>query len=361
MFNATNTSTNTTGQQIQRSFPEPFGSLVFRMTLIVCTLLIAFLGNLVVIRAVYRVPGRRPLAYLLILNLAVGELLNVVFLPFLFYYEQTLDWIFGEFLCKIINPLQIMCLTNVTVTLAAIAVYRWRVFTVPYKRTVSPLKTKLMIGSFWLVGVTLAVPLLWLRDLTPRGDGRMRCSWKTYDYRGPYAIVHNIVCYVIPFVVMATAYTMVGLRLRRHIVVTKRRETIDRNNSLPTSQIEINMLTVNANGKQSPFPTPPFDRRHRESTQLARAYAENKGIVEMEHDLIRMMYIIVFSFIVCYIPYQLFFILHHVGIWKKPVPIFVAAGYFQWLIVLPSALHPLIYGTKSKFFAKAFSSLFFCK
>ena len=361
--NTSNISSNNYGKPVPNMnyIPEPKVSHVVRTILIVCVLLATFLGNLIVIRAVYRVQGRKPLAYTLVLNLAVGELLNVLTLPFFLYYEQTLDWVFGEFLCKIVNPLQVMCLTNVTVTLAAIAVYRWRVLTAPYKRILSPLKTKLLIGSLWSVGAALALPLLWLRDLTPRGDGRMRCSWKSYDYRGVFTIIHEFVCYVAPFVIIVAAYTLVGLRLRQHIVVTKRINTYNGRNSLPTSHLEINMINVNSNSKQPPSPTPPSDRNHRESTQLAQACAESKSRVEMEHNLIRMMYIIVFSFIVCYIPYQLFFILNHLSIWQRWRYGRIIAGYFIGLAILPGALHPLIYGTKSKFFAKAFSSLIACK
>ena len=332
--------------RLNSSYEEPRGSFVLRMLLLTLVLLVAVFGNIVVIRAVYKFSfGHKPLTYTLVLNLAVGELLNVILMPFILVYEQTMDWIFGEFLCKIINPLQIMCLTNVTVTLAAIAVYRWRVFTSPKTRTVSPLKTKLLIGSFWLVGVTLAVPLLWLRDLTPRGDGRMRCSsWKTYDYRGVYAIVHNVVSYYVPFVLIFAAYARVGLSLQKHVNSTK----LD---SYHHSQLP--QAPTTPTGPSSPQPC-----GYRESIQLTEAKTKPK-----EQGIIRMMYIIVFSFVICYIPYQLYFILNHVGIWKKWKFGIIAAGYFQWLMLLPSALHPIIYGTKSKIFAIDFSSLIFnlCK
>ena len=336
---------------------EPLSSYVVRVILIVCVLVAAFLGNLIVIRAICQVPGRKPLAYTLVLNLAVGELLNVLTLPFFLYYEQTLDWVFGKFLCIVITPLQVMCLTNITVTLAAIAVYRWIMFTAPYKRILSPLKTKLLIGSFWFVGATLAVPLLLMRDLTPRSDGRMRCGWKSHQHRGRYTIAHELLCYIIPFVIVVAAYAKVGLKLQKHIVVNKRNQKKYNESSCPTVVLEIPLSAVDLQGKT------PKESRHRESLMYQRACAASKNMVEMEHDLIRMMYIIVFSFIVCYIPYQLFFVLGHdsIRVWHRWRYATIVAGYFMWLTLLPSALHPLIYGTKSKFFAKAFSSLVACR
>ena len=340
---------------------ESLSSYVVRVILIVCVLVAAFLGNLIVIRAICQYPGRKPLAYILVLNLAVGEVLNVLTLAFFLFYEQTVDWVFGEFLCIIITPLQVMCLTNVTVTLAAIAVYRWRVLTVPYKRILSPLKTKLLIGSFWFVGATLAVPLLWMRDLKRKSDGRMRCSWKSDQQRGRYTIAHQIVCYVIPFVIVVAAYTKVGLKLQKHIVANKRNQKKHSEPSCPTVVLEIPLSVVHIRGNATP--RTPNESRHRESLMYQRAYAAGKNMVEMEHDLIRMMYIIVFSFIVCYIPYQLFFILGHgsIRVWHRWRHARIVAGYFMWLTLLPSSLHPLIYGTKSKFFAKAFSSLVACR
>ena len=130
---ANGSSTNDTSCNF---FLEPRVSIYIRLAVTALILFVALVGNLMVLRAVCRLHGRIPLIYQLVANLAAGELGQVILAPFLLYYEETWllnGWPFGEFLCKVINPLHNVFLTNVTLSMAAIAVYRCLILYFPPK------------------------------------------------------------------------------------------------------------------------------------------------------------------------------------------------------------------------------------
>ena len=78
-----------------------------------------------------------------------------------------------------------------------------------------------------------------------------------------------------------------------------------------------------------------------------------------EKDLLKMIFMLIIIYVVCYFPYQA----HYV--WERVCNITVRQfryhqlfmDYNFILICVPIALHPLCYGTMKSFFAKAFSKI----
>ena len=356
---------------------EPFTSIAIRLTIQALVVLAAVVGNAIVIRAVRRIYGRKPLGYTLVLNLAVGELGQVLLYPFMLYYEETWDWQFGNFLCKVINPLIIVCLTNITLTLAALAVYRWRMIADPCStRLLSPLQTDFVIGAFWFTGVLIAIPSAVKRKTyTESFDSTLtgcREHWDSVSSHFIYLCVLLTVVYLVPILLMVVSYAMVGCKLRKHMVDTRRKSRQERRSgSMITCQTEMeskDMLDNLPLYKINVDATGGFRQENASSTKNGTATFDAKenaqrqaGIVEMEQDLLKMIYLIVFSFIICYIPYQFFFLLNLLGRWRHWAYGGIASSYFILLITFPSALHPIIYGTKSHFCAMAFSWLVRCR
>jgi hypothetical protein len=91
--------------------------------------------------------------------------------------------------------------------------------------------------------------------------------------------------------------------------------------------------------------------------------ANTNLLIKFEQDLLKMIYVIVLVFVFCYFPYQVFFLLEYFGVvaysnWQY---FHITRRYIFLITCLPSALHPLCYGTMSKFYAKAFRNIVLCK
>ena len=324
---------------------EPEVSMYFRLVITTLILVVAFLGNIVVLRAICRLPSQKPFIYLLVGNLAAGELGQVILQPFLLFYEETWrshGWPFGKFMCKVINPLQNVFSANITITLGAIAVYRCLMMYSPPRSKLSPLKAKSLLASFWCVGLAFAIPESAKREFIPcPADPTIEnCCGPNWDKTSVriYHLLWMIVLLCIPMVTMIVAYALVAIKIRRHITITKMQ-----------SQEEMQLQSYEAtNNSEEP---------KRSQTRSAR-----DEVAELENNLLKMMYIIVVSFVICYLPYPILFALFHYGVLNCWRFTWIFEMYsFTMLSNLPSALHPLFYGTKSKFFARAFSRLLSCK
>ena len=106
---------------------------------------------------------------------------------------------------------------------------------------------------------------------------------------------------------------------------------------------------------------PGLKMRRFRSSRHYRAKREDG--IELENNLVKMMYVIVLSFVVYYIPYPILLVLFTYSrileCWKYVGII----GMYSLFVLqnLPYALHPLCYATKSKFFSRAFHGLLLCK
>ena len=88
--------------------------------------------------------------------------------------------------------------------------------------------------------------------------------------------------------------------------------------------------------------------------------------VRLENDLLRMVYMIIVIFAVCYLPSQVDFLLFWFGVYTRYEKIITPYRLIIYhcvtlLKVLPGALHPVCYGTMSAFYARAFSRLRLCR
>ena len=82
-----------------------------------------------------------------------------------------------------------------------------------------------------------------------------------------------------------------------------------------------------------------------------------------EKDLLKMIFMLIIIYVVCYFPYQAHYVWERVrnitAYQFRYHQLFIDYNFI--LICLPSALHPLCYGTMNSFFAKAFSKIILCR
>jgi len=104
------------------------------------------------------------------------------------------------------------------------------------------------------------------------------------------------------------------------------------------------------------------DKPDSQETNNGTPPSSNKTF-ELENDVLRMVFVIVLIFVVCYIPFQVQFLLHEFKVetflvWQHR---FTFTRFVFILTCLPSALHPVCYGMMSKFYHKAFIRMVACR
>ena len=341
--------TNQSTEPIEASgYTEPYGLRVFSLVLFSVIIFASLIGNALVLKAIIELPTRyKPFAYYLVANLAAAEIVSSLCQPFIMTYQEQYSWMFGGFACKLVIPLQVLAVIVVTSDLAAIAVYRYRAMITPVRKKVAGVVIAAIIGGMWLVALVVSLPLFVTRILVKLPSGHKVCRSR-FPGNETYNIIRFTLCFVFPYIVMTCAYGAVTLKLKRHI----------RNNFVESPE-----FTTNSDDRRemhSLKPNKPRRRLHLEDKNRRGS----KTVAELEYDLLRVIYVIIISFVVCYIPYQALFLWEYTtdakGSWRLPFQE-ILRKYFYILTCLPGAIHPLCYGTMNRFFARAFSKIVMCR
>lgn len=371
-----------------RQHEEPQVLRIVRFTLFTCIMLGSLIGNTVVIRAVVRAKGLKTVTYFLICNLALAEIVSSCCLPFVQVYEDLASWPFSNAMCHLINPLQLTAGLVVTTSIAAIAVNRCLIVMRSRLPGASRCST---VGSFclnlviWISAFVTALPSFMYMTKVPSAnkDGKFWCvtlfpgdtienGYPTPNVR-TLITVHLILNYAVPITLTIISYSVViaNLKLQFQVAVTRTITNAYENTETQTETIEmendacqrekpmredsiINGIPLDED--EIPAAGPPADPK-----QLNQA--PNDELREYESDLLRMFYAIVIIFIVCYLPYQTFFMMEYMGklSWRTWEYFSVTRKWLYLLTCFPSALHPICYGMMSRFYYKAFARLVLCR
>lgn len=346
--NLTNPTTEPSKDVVQRH-PEPYGLRVIGLILFSVIIFASLIGNALVLKAVMQIPKNyKSFVYYLVANLAVAEMVSSICQAFVMVYQEKYSWLFGEFACKLVNPLQVLAVIVVTSDLAAIAVYRYQVMIKPLRKNLSGVAMAAIIGGMWLFALALSLPLFVTRSLDKISSEQKICSSK-FPGNGNriYSIIRFTISFLVPYLIMSLSYGAVTLKLKRHI----------RENVLETSEI----MTSSEERRELSSVRPDKPRRQRLHLEMNKQRKGSKTGIELECDLLRMIYVIIISFVVCYIPYQVLFLWEYSNTdWQFPYHV-ILRKYFYILTCLPSAIHPLCYGTMNRFFARAFSKIVMCR
>ena len=341
----TNTSTESTIEQ----YEEPKALYIFRLTLFSVIISASLIGNSMVCYAVCTIPSRKPLSYHLVANMAFAEILSSVCLAVMFASEQNpTDYVLQEAAC-ILNPFQVIALLIVIYSLAAIAFYRYRFIVNPLPRGSSAKKiTILTISGLLLLSFAVAFPYFF--GLRFRNG---ECEELSVVCNRSYVAIRFILNYALPSMIMLASYGTVARNLRRRIAQIKK--TNRDLNVAPSCIVETKLQELRDGARMEERRSVLLDQNNRRDSK-----PEN---TDPEKDLLKMIFMLIIIFVVCYFPYQA----HYV--WERVCNI--TAYQFRYhqlfidynfiLICLPSALHPLCYGTMNSFFAKAFSKIILCR
>lgn len=108
-----------------RPFNPPFRIKVAWCALFGCIFVVALLGNATVIYIIATVKTMRSKTNLFLLNLAIADLLTVLFnLLFNFYFMLSSHWPFGHIYCTICNFISYLTVTASVLTITATSMER---------------------------------------------------------------------------------------------------------------------------------------------------------------------------------------------------------------------------------------------
>ena len=332
-------------------YEEPKALYIFRFTLFSVIISASIIGNSMVCYAVCTIPSRKPLSYHLVANMAFAEILSSVCLAVMFAsWQNPTDVVLQEAAC-ILNPLQVVALLVVIYSLAAIAFYRYRFIVNPLPRGPSVKKiTILTISGLWLMSFAIACPFFF--GLRFRNGVCIELPVTNNEY---YAIIRFILNYALPYVIMLASYGAVARNLKMRIVRINERNRTSTAESSCVVEDQMDLQDLGEDTRMKERKSVVFDQNNRRDSK-----PEN---TDPEKDLLKMIFMLIIIFVACYFPYQA----HYV--WERVCNI--TAYQFRYhqllidynfiLICLPSALHPLCYGTMNSFFAKAFSKIILCR
>ena len=337
-------------------YQETLPLRVFRHTLFTLIISASLIGNSVVCKAIWRAPHRKPFSYHLVANMAFAEIVNSLCLPIMYvwqYEKGHKNVVIHDIWC-VDNPIQVISLMVVTYSLAALAFYRYRVLINPIQKHVSGKLKTVIFSCFWLLPATVCVPIF-IRNRFVDGH----CKEYPVGNGSAYALVLFTLNYVLPYLVMLASYGAVAWNLRQRIC---QNTSYARSNSIiPSSAAPLELHT---NYRRRETTTP---EEHRPGLVLIdvnnRRCTKPENTTDAEQDLLKMIFAIILIFVICYFPYQAVFLwerLADVNEWKFRYHSLMRRYSFI-LICLPSALHPVCYGTMNSFYAKAFSRMFLCK
>ena len=339
---------------------------------------ISVVGNFMVCKTVWKIPYRRPFCYHLVANVAVAELINSLCISLIVFYEEKGSWTLGKAACIMTNPLLVLTLFVITNSLAVIAIYRYRA-TLSKTRPSSLVKV-LIIAGVWLMALAITLPLFVTRRLVQYSTGDFECrSYFPGDKKSntpsynKYTIVRLIFTFVVPYFVILSAYIALAIKLKLFVRKTENHpidmSAFGSSAANATEHVQID----NANASLSPRladgrPNIQLEAQtrpqtlHLERNIKTRRRKRNLTVEKAENHLLRMIFVIILIFVVCYTPYQVMFLWEYFGgieDWQFYYHQLLR-DYLFILKCLPSAVHPLCYGAMNSIFAKAFSRIFTC-
>ncbi|XP_069959522.1 probable G-protein coupled receptor No18 [Cherax quadricarinatus] len=370
------------------------------LTVVSLSLIIIFtiVGNVFVILSVFTYRPLRIVQNFFIVSLAVADLTVAVFvLPLNVTYSIIGKWIMGRYLCEMWLTFDVMCCTASILNLCAIALDRYWAITDPInyaqKRTLK--RVLIMIALVWTISLVISIPpLLGWNDWPDEFTKETPCALTQEE---GFVVFSSFISFYCPLIFMFVMYikifTATRQRLRERAKATKIKKLISGRNERVTTLIHSESKIHGHSSSLSRSATPcstvcqyevetslseqekscqvnnnaptsgSAEATNRKSTgSIIRKFIADKQRISLtkERRLVRTLTIIMGSFVVCWLPFFLMYIILPFCP-KCTVPSVKVTDTIEWLGYVNSALNPVIYTVFNKDFRTAFFSIVKCQ
>ncbi|XP_045446272.1 cardioacceleratory peptide receptor-like [Melitaea cinxia] len=276
--------------------------------------------NASVIAALLCTNARKSRMNFFIMQLAIADLFVGLIYVFVDIVQKiTIAWLAGEFMCKIVKFLQAVVMYASTYVLVALSIDRCDAITNPMNFSGSWNRARGLIASAWLISIVFSIPLLILYEVR-EVQGQLQC-WIELGTARRWQIwmtLVSVMIFVLPALAIAACYTVIVLTIwtKSKAVVMSPPINSRRTKTLRNGQMECD----------------PDSRRASSRGLIPRAKIKS----------VKMTFVIVFVFVLCWSPYIVFDLLQVYNQIPLTQTNLAIATLIQSLAPLNSAANPLI-------------------
>uniref|UniRef100_A0A670ZTR2 Adrenoceptor alpha 1D n=1 Tax=Pseudonaja textilis TaxID=8673 RepID=A0A670ZTR2_PSETE len=309
-------------------------------------ILLAIVGNILVILSVACNRHLRTVTNYFIVNLAIADLLlSTTVLPFSATLEVLDLWVFGRVFCDIWAAVDVLCCTASIMSLCIISVDRYIgvKHSLKYPAIMTEKKAVVILGLVWLSSVIISVgPLLGWKEDPPESE-----EFCTITEEPGYALFSSLFSFYLPLLVILVMYFNIYVVARR---TTKSLEAGVKKERSKSMEVVLRIHCRNVL-EDSLASTKRHTFRSSLSVRLLKFSREKKAAKTLA--------IVVGVFILCWLPF--FFVLSFGSFFPSLKPSGVAFKIIFWLGYFNSCVNPIIYPCSSKEFKRAFTRLLKCQ
>ncbi|XP_076329879.1 cholecystokinin receptor-like [Tachypleus tridentatus] len=336
-------------------------------------LLLAVMGNVLVIVTLAVNKRMRTVTNVFLLNLAISDLLLGVFcMPFTLIGALMREFVFGDVMCRLIPYLQAVSVSVSAWTLVSISVERYYAICHPLKsrqwQTLS--HAYRMIGGVWMGSMACMLPIAILSELQPlRRDDRFKCreSWPTVTAEKLFNFFLDVVLLITPLLIMILTYSLITLTLWRAIRPLRSRTKGKRRLALRRVRETQYPLTtrcriISSNMSKTNYGTSCTmahqDTNGREIHTIQSVSNHERSLAEKKR-VIKMLFVVVLEFFVCWTPIH---VINTISLFN-PVGVYGGLGYqgisfLQLLAYTSSCCNPITYCFMNVKFRQSFINIF---
>ncbi|XP_033728167.1 cardioacceleratory peptide receptor-like [Pecten maximus] len=333
-----------------------------QITFLSIMLLTIVIGNACVLAAIMLSDnGRKTRMNFFIMHLAISDLSVGMFLVSIDLAEKIfIEWLAGNALCKIINFLKIVVLYASTYVLVSLSIDRFDAIARPMNFSRRAFRARMLIYSAWILAGIFSMPALVLFEARtePQMYNLTMCTINLTDFHWKlYFTLVALSVFIIPAVIITVCYSVI-------IIIICQKSKLDGNNAKQVIPRQNEGGVYDVLGTANHFFGKEFHVIVMSCAMfvLQTVFLEGRGFGGARHGkgtsviqqakirTIKMTFIIVLVFVLCWCPYIVFNLLHLYAFSDEELtsPVLGAAtAWIQSMAPLNSAANPIIYGVFS--------------
>jgi len=318
---------------------------VEQLTFLWILLTFIVIGNATVLIALLLSKGRKSRMNFFIKHLAAADLcVGLISVLTDIIWKITISWEAGLIACKIIRFSQALVTYASTYVLVALSIDRYDAITHPMNFSGSWRRAKALVMIAWFLSAAFAAPILHFYNTTETENYGTQC-WIHFEAAWQWQLYMTLVSltlFVIPAILIAGCYIIIVCTIWRK----------GRQIRSPASTSGHRSLTSGASHLQP--------REAGEDLETRRA--SSRGLIpKAKVKTIKMTFVIITVFILCWSPYIVFDLLQVYRILPDNRTTRAVATFIQSLAPLNSAANPLIYCLFSTNIAQTICGIFGCR
>ncbi|XP_004071543.1 somatostatin receptor type 5 isoform X1 [Oryzias latipes] len=193
--------------------------------------IVGFLGNTLAIYVVGRYGKLNNVTNIYIINLAIADELYVLGIPFILTNNVFSYWPFGDFFCKMFMTTDAMCQFASTFCLTLMSIDRFMAVVYPMRSAKwrTPPKAKIFSGIVWIMSFLTVLPVTIYSHVQ---DNIKTCNLSWPEPHGSWSMVFilytSILGFFSPLIIISLCYLLIVIKVKSASVragLTKRRRS----------------------------------------------------------------------------------------------------------------------------------------